>query len=129
VWEDQPLNLTTINATPYLQPKLIVGSGGGVPDWVAEWINRIFCCDNTLANGLQYTAVDGSELEANEEDDYPMAGWSMDVRPTKNRYSIRGTNNNTPAENFFVVRNIDTTAFGTFNGNASANIIQVTEVE
>jgi hypothetical protein len=129
LWEDQPLNLRTINAIPYVQPKLIVGSGKGVPDWVADKINRIFCCDNTLVNAMQYTAVDGAELEANEEENYPMAGWSMDIRPTNNKYSLRGTNSNSPAENFFVVRNIDTKAFGTFNGNASSNIIQVTEVE
>lgn len=129
VWEDQPLNLTTISATPYRQPKLVIGDGKGVPDWVADKVMRIFCCDNTLLNGKQYTAVEGAEMEPSEEENYPMAAWRMDIRESKNRYSLRGGNNNSPAENFFVVRNIDTKAFGTFNGNASGNIIQVTEVE
>jgi len=129
VWEDQPLNLRTINSIPYRQFKLIIGDGYGVPDWVVDKINRVFACDTVMLDGRQYTKAEGAKWEKNEADLYPMRGWKIDIRETNNRYSLRGQNNNSPAEQFAVIYNIESKAFGTFNGNASNNIIQVTEVE
>lgn len=129
VWEDQPLNLRTIDSIPYRHFKLTIGDAYGVPDWVVDRMNRIMSCSTVLFDGRQYTKADGAKWESNQADFYPMRGWKIDVRETNNRYSLRAENNNSPAEQFAVVYNIETKAFGTFNGNPSNNIIQVTEVE
>jgi hypothetical protein len=129
VWEDQPLNLRTITSTPYRHFKLTIGNSYGVPDWVVDKVNRLFSCDTVLIDGRQYTKAEGAKWEVNQAELYPMRGWKIDIRETNNRYSLRGQNNNSPAEQFAVVYNIESKAFGTFNGNASNNIIQVTEVE
>jgi hypothetical protein len=129
VWEDQPLNLKTIRSIPYQQFKFILGDAYGVPEYIGDKMARIFSCDNVFLNGVQYTQEEGSVWEVNQVDLYPMFGYRTDIRPTKNIIGLQSENNNSIAENFAVVYNIETKAFGTFNGNASSNIIQVTEVQ
>lgn len=129
VWEDQPLNLVTINSIPFRQLKLHIGNSYGVADWGVDKVNRILSCDTVEIDDRQYTKAEGAKWEKNEAELYPMRGWSIDVRETKNRYSLRAQNSNSPAEQFAVIYNIESKAFGTFNGNASNNLIQVTEVD
>lgn len=129
VWEDQPLNLRTIKSIPYQQFKFILGDSYGVPEYLGDKISRIFSCSNVLLNGVQFTQEEGAEWEVNAVELYPMFGYKTDIRPTKNVIGLQSDNNNPVAENFAVIYNIETKAFGTFNGNASSNIIQVTEVE
>lgn len=129
VWQDQPLNLETIDSIPFRQFKLALGGIWGVPDWVIEKVNRIFSCDTVLIQDRQYTKADGAKWETIIADGYPLRGWKIDVRETKNLYSLVAENNFSPAEQFAVVFNIETKVFGTFNGNASNNVIQITKTE
>jgi hypothetical protein len=129
VWQDQPLDLETIDSIPYRQFKLAIGGLRGVPDWVPDKVNRYLSCDSTLIQDRQYTKADGAKWETIIADYYPLRGWKIDVRETKNLYSLVAQNNFSPAEQFAVVFNIETKAFGTFNGNASNNVIQITKTE
>lgn len=129
VWQDQPLDLETIDSIPYRQFKLSVGGLWGVPDWVIEKVNRIFSCDTVFIDGRQYTKADGAKWETIVAEGYPLRGWKIDIRETKNNYSLQAENNFSPAEQFAVVYNIETKAFGTFNDNASNNVIQITKTE
>lgn len=129
LWEDQPLDLEVIEARPFRVFRFILGDAYGVPDWVADKMNRIFCCTNVILDGVQYTQVDGSEWEPQQADYIARQGWRTDIRQTKNRTSIVSENDNSPAESFAIVYNIDTRAFGTFNGNVSSNVLQITKVE
>lgn len=127
VWEDQPANLRTIDSIPYRQPKLCIGGRWGVPDWVIDKLNRILSCDTVLIEDRQYTKADGAQFETTAAEAYPLRGWKIDIRETKNRYSLRAQNNFSPAEQFAIVYNIETKAFGTFNDNPSNNVIQITK--
>lgn len=129
VWQDQPLNLKIIKSIPYRTFKMNVGGKYGVPDWVIDKVNRIHCCNVTFMDDTQYTLEEGAKWEPIEAEFYPLKGWRIDIRETKNRFSLRAQNNFSPAEQFAVVYNIETKAFGTFNGSASNNIIQITKVE
>lgn len=129
VWEDQPLNLKTIAAVPYDQFKFVLGDGYGVPDYIAQKMNVIFACNKVFFDDVQFTRAEGSEWDATRTERYSRAGWRIDVRPTKNQLSLRGENNNNPAENFSVVYNINTKAFGLLTGQVSNAILQVTKVE
>lgn len=129
VWEDQPLNLSTIKGIPYQQFKFIFGDAYGIPEYMGAKLAAIHCLDNVLHNGVQHTQVEGAEWEVNQVENYPMFGYKTDMRPTKNVEGLQSENNNSPAESFAVVYNIETKAFGTFNGNVNSNIVQITEVD
>jgi hypothetical protein len=129
VWNNQTYNLETISSIPYRVFKLAIGGMYGAPDWVVDKVNRILSCNTVSIDNRRYTKEDGAQWEAVTAEYYPMKGWKIDIRQTENRYSLRGQNNNSPAEQFAVVYNIETKIFGTFNDNASNNVIQVTKAE
>lgn len=129
VFIDQPRNAVQLDAKPFNAWKLFFGDGAGVPDWFIERINLIFCCSKVLVDGRQFVAADGAQVEPNREADYPLAGWSLDVRPASSANSKKFTkavDGGTPP-NTTLVYNIDTRGFGPdTTGGASSNIIQVT---
>lgn len=86
VYEDQNLNAVRLSATPFETERLVIGGSEGVPKWVIKLVNAIFCCDYTTIDGKQYVRMEG-EIEPKREENYPMAGWSFDVREAKNKYS------------------------------------------
>lgn len=129
LWEDQPLDLHTISAIPFREFEMVISDAYGVPDYMPDKLNRLMCCTTVKINGVEYTQVDGAEWEPTDAEYYARRGWKTTLRQADNRPSIVGENNGQIAELFAVVYNIDTKAFGTFNGNVSNNIMQITEVE
>lgn len=127
-WVDQPYNTETINAIPYREWKLTIGDGRGVPDWVSDKMNHVFCCDTVQVNGVEYTLPDNAEWSPATEDDYPMSGWSTTVRQTKNMDGLYTENNNALADKIFVTMNLDTALFGNVPGNVNNDPIQITEI-
>lgn len=128
VWENQPMDLTTIQGIPYREFQFVLGDSYGIPEYMADKFNRIFCMDNVLLDNVQYTQVSGSAWERKEVELYARYGYTTNIRQQKNIVSLIGENNNSPAETFLVTYNIKTNAFGLFNGNASDAVIQVTEI-
>jgi hypothetical protein len=86
IYEDQNLNNVRLSATPYRAGKLIIGGPEGVPNWVADKLNRIFCCDYISIDGTEYVRLDG-DMEPKREEYYAMSGWSFDIREAKNKLS------------------------------------------
>jgi len=122
VYEDQTLNLVELSATPFDSFKYKLGGAYGVPPWVAKKVNMIFCNDTVLLDGMQYVRADGAKLEPNRADRYPMAGWSMDIRPAVNSFS--GIYDPTFDDVVAVAYNIEGNTFGTTNGLPST--LQIT---
>lgn len=83
VFEDQTANLVSLSATAFRSFELVIGDGYGVPDWVADKINRIFGCSTVLLDGKEFVRSDGSKMSRNGEKLYPMAGWTIEVREAK----------------------------------------------
>lgn len=125
VYEDQTLNLVELSATPFDTFKLKLGGSYGVPPWVAKKVNIIFCNDFVLLDGMQYVRADGAKLEPNRAELYPMAGWSMDIRPASNAFS--GIYDTTFDDVVAVAYNIEGNTFGTTNGLPST--LQITLIE
>lgn len=128
-WEDQPLNLETITAKPYREFPVNIGQQAGVADWVTDKVNRIQACDTVYTNDVQYTRPDGNELTEIAIRNWPTSAWTVNVRQTKNRNSLRTQNGNSPALFFLVTYNINTRLFGTQNAPPSTNPITITRIE
>lgn len=128
VFIDQTRDIIQLSGKSFFTQKLIIGDSFGVPDWVIERVNQIFQCSQVLIDGRQYVANEGAAFEPNREENYPMAGWSLEVRPadhqTRKRFEADG-NSNSPTT---VVYNIETDAFGQLSGPASTNVVQITSI-
>jgi hypothetical protein len=83
-FEDQPLNMTMLQSRPYRIFQLLIGGAKGIPDYLADMLNRIFGCSNLLIDGKPFTKSDGAKMEDNSQDNYPMRGWAIDLREAEN---------------------------------------------
>jgi len=92
VFEDQTANLVSLSATAFRSFELVIGDGYGVPDWVADKINRIFGCSTVLLDGKQFVRSDGSKMSRNGDKLYPMAGWTIEVREAKANNGVTFSN-------------------------------------
>jgi len=66
---------------------LTFGDNYGIPNWLADRINRIFCCSDVLVQNRAVVKVSGAKLEKSFIDRYPMGVWSLDVQDATNSYS------------------------------------------
>jgi hypothetical protein len=124
LYEDQVLNETLIRSVNYRVWTLIIGGTEGIPDYMADKIDRALGCASLLIDGKSYTKTEGS-LEPNEIDDYPMRGWRIDLREKLNRASrhfIESTPQNTTVA---VLVNVDSKGFGTDTGGSETVISDV----
>lgn len=88
IYEDQLLNQTLINSVHYRIWQFIVGGYRGIPPWFIDKIARIMTCSDVKIDGRLYTkSNENSNFEPTLLDDYPMAGWSIDLREKLNRDS------------------------------------------
>lgn len=89
VYEDQLLNQTMVNSVSFRVWQFILGGQYGVPPWFVDKVARTLSCSTWSADGRLYTkANEGSNFEPNAIDDYPMSGWSIDLREKLNRDSL-----------------------------------------
>lgn len=124
VYEDQPLNLTVIRSLNYRVFTLDIGAGKGVPDYMADKIDRILGCRTLLIDGVAYTKIDGS-IEPAAVEDYPLRGWRIDVRPSVNRASAHYENEEPQGRTVAVMINVDSKGFGTDTGGSETVITDV----
>jgi hypothetical protein len=88
VYENQESDMTLIDTKPFDTWRLFTGSSEGIPDWAIMKYNLILGCSTFKVDGRQYTkATDGTSFEQKEERDYPMRGWSIELRDKLNRAS------------------------------------------
>lgn len=102
VYEDEPANLLTLSAYAFRTWKLKIGAAKGVPDWVADKINRILCCDTVMIDGKYFTKNDGSKLEPNGKDEIITKGWTVELRESKARTGVT-ISNDIPQNNSVVI--------------------------
>jgi len=86
VYRDQTYNTVLLSSVPFANCKATFGDGRGIPNWLADKLNRIFSCSDVKLNGEQYTRADGSKLEAVREEGFPMAAWVIELAKAENRY-------------------------------------------
>lgn len=83
-FEDQPLNLKMLRSKPFRVYELRIGGACGIPDYLADMINRILGCSTLLIDGRAYTKSDGAKMEESAAPNYPMRGWTVELRETEN---------------------------------------------
>jgi hypothetical protein len=129
LYEDQVLNETILSSQPYRTFTLFIGNQFGVPDWLIDKVNRILGCDNLRIDGKFFSKAEGAKWEKKEEDDYPMSGWSIELREQLNRNSAIFDNESPDNKKLLVVHNIESKGFGDLSLNAGSNIITITDLE
>lgn len=124
VYEDQPLNLTVIRSLSYRVFTLDIGAGKGIPDYMADKIDRILGCRTLLIDGVAYTKM-GDSIEPAAIEDYPLRGWRIDMRPSVNRASAHYENDVPQGRQVSVMINVDSKGFGTDTGGSETVITDV----
>lgn len=130
-YEDQPLDMVTLEGEPTRSYQLLIGGNYGVPDWVIDKINRILMLDTLTIDGVAYTVDKDAQLEAIETQGAPMAFWTVRIREANNRAGIAIDADGMVEAPLTVVYNIQTKGFSSNLSPADQNdtIISVTEIE
>jgi hypothetical protein len=90
---DQIKNRKTLSGYPFRVFKLFVGDVFGMPPYMVDILNRIWCCDTVYLtdkkgeNERQYETMEGSAWEPNHVKGSPWMGASIDITPTGNASS------------------------------------------
>lgn len=126
VYEDQPKNLHTLKSTPYRVWRLNVGTSEGVPDYLIDTINVITGCSEISIDGRLFAVAEGADWEESAEDDYPMRGWTIELRERQNRGARSYENENIVNGLMAVVINTDSKGFGNTNGS---DIYQLKDIQ
>ena len=88
VYENQDSDITLISTKPWNTWRLYTGGPEGIPNWAIMKYNIIVGCSSLKIDGKFYTkASDGASFEEQEQKDYPMRGWSIELRDKLNRMS------------------------------------------
>jgi len=82
----QPVMLQT---QPFNLYRYVFGDSRGLPNHVADRINRAFSLDYTYIDGIQYMRNEGAKMERNGDAIYPRAGWTLELLKARNDYSER----------------------------------------
>jgi len=87
IYNDQRINPTLLNSTPFRKFRFYVGYKYGVPEWMLDKVNRIQSVDQVQYNGIYYQILNGSdwELESNVFNAY--IGGNIEVQPTENKFN------------------------------------------
>lgn len=124
-YEDQKLNPTVLSARAFRVWPLVIGGSAGVPDWVIDLVNLIWCCNEVAIDGKLFARHGDAELAFDEEEDYPMRAVTIELQEGLNRSSkIVNPELNTNLK-LVVIGNIDTMFFGDLSANSSSNLVPV----
>jgi len=87
-YEDQPADITLLNAIPYRKFRLNISAPKGVPDWVWDKVKRIMLLDTVTIDGHAYTLEEGAKAEVKKTDSWPKRYWSIEIREAKNSEGV-----------------------------------------
>ncbi len=87
MFQDQDYNSVMLQSQPYNVEKFVFGPSVGVPNHIADKLNRIFGLSTVTINDIQYSRNEGAKMERNGETEYPLAGWSIDLIKSDSPYS------------------------------------------
>jgi len=87
VYFSQKRSAKVISAIPYTLVTFTFGNPKGLPNWVAEKINRIFCTEFVRIENIYYSKNEGAELEQVEYPEYTARGvWELQCLRYENKY-------------------------------------------
>lgn len=122
IYNDQKKNATLLNSIPYRSFKLFVGNAPGIPDWMADKINRVMSCDQVKIDGDYFTKEEGAKWEPSRADEYPFLGLTLDINPVLNLFTQRlKTGDESPTNSFIPMQKV----INYFNNGANINIVDI----
>lgn len=127
IYPDSEESETLLHSVPFRLWRYILGGQGAVPPWFIDKIARIFGCDSLKIDGRLYTKSEGANWEPVELDDYPMAGWSIELREKLNRDSLIFENDTQIIGMNSMMAVIDSKGFGM--DDDGGNFLQIENVE
>jgi hypothetical protein len=125
-FEDQVLNMTLLNSVPFRIYDLILGDSYGIPDYLIDKLNRILGCSDLIIDGIAFTKNEGAKLEDKEVEDYPLRGWTIELREKLNRHSRYYQNEQAQDRIAAVVLNVDSKGFG---NNQGGTVYSLTDIQ
>jgi len=87
IYFNQSHDPVLLSSVPFCVQKLTIGDAFGVPNWIADKVNRIFACSTVLVDGVGYCKNEGAKMEPAREKQYPMAAWTLELVEATNEYS------------------------------------------
>ncbi len=123
-YEDQVLDMTLLNSVPYRLWELILGSSHGIPDYLIDKLNYVLGCKTITIDGRGFTKNEGAKLEEKTVEDYPMRGWVIEMRESRNiaRKTFDNDGLNLGPDSFVV--SVDSKGFS-MNDEGTDNIIDI----
>lgn len=76
-----------LQSQPYNLYTWLFGGSLGIPNHMADRINRAFSLDQTLIDNILYMRNEGAKMERNGDNFDPRAGWSLELLKNNNDYS------------------------------------------
>jgi len=115
IYNDQLKNSTILNSVPWRSFTMYAGQEAGVPEWVADKVNRIMSCDIVWVDSENFdgyiSKVEGAEWEVLRAQEYAFIGLKTEIMPVENNLLERlkrGENGSTGgASNFKIVQKVD----------------------
>lgn len=89
IYFDQERNSTKLSSIPYRVFTLYIGNASGVPDWMGDKVNRAMSTDSIKIDGKDFEKNEGAEWEVERLEEYPFAGYTIDIVPTENLFMQR----------------------------------------
>lgn len=123
-YEDQVLNMTLLNSSPYRIWELILSSSFGIPNYLIDKLNWILGCKTIYIDGRQFAKNEGAKLEEKAIDDCPLRGWTIEMRESRNigRKNFDNDGINYGPDSFVV--SVDSKGFS-INEEGQENILDV----
>lgn len=126
---DQPQDITVLNAIPYEVTTLLIGTDGGVPDYVTKKVLRMLLMDGCTLDGEGYTLNEGAQFEEVFTEGSPLKMQKIDIRPTKNLNGINVAAAGVDSDSSLVV-SVNPQSFGpnvsNSSGTTETDLIQIT---
>jgi len=89
IYSDQTHDTKILSSIPFNVYRFTFGDNEGIPNWMIDKINRIFCCEYVLIDETDYyTKRDGASLEQVAYTfRFPKGAWAMDLERYDNAYT------------------------------------------
>lgn len=107
IYNDQKRNATLLDSIPYRTFTLFVAGPAGIPEWVADKVNRIMACNMVAIDGDYYEKTEGASWETVRADEYPFVGLQTEIMPVENRFLGRFINGNDPGSVLIVDKTLE----------------------
>jgi hypothetical protein len=84
---DQIRDVVMLDSTPFNVYKFLFGNGSGIPNWLADKLNRILSLNYVEINGRQFVKNEGAKFEPIREKGYPFAAWQTELVLAEGKFS------------------------------------------